>query len=115
MCLGKDCDSDLLRFCGEDLETSELETVLGIKVGNNLNFEIHIKSFCSKSSQKLEALQRISNLLDTQKRNLLLYSIVKSHFSYCPIFWMICSRRSNSLVNKVYERGLRIVYDDHNS
>ena len=30
MCLGKDYVRDLLRFCGEVLETSKLETVLGI-------------------------------------------------------------------------------------
>ena len=28
---------------------------------------------------------------------------------------MFCSRRSNSLVNTVYERALRTVYDDHDS
>ena len=28
---------------------------------------------------------------------------------------MFCSRRSNSLVNNVHERALRIVHDDHNS
>ena len=28
---------------------------------------------------------------------------------------MFCSRRSNSLVNNVHERALRIVSDDHNS
>ena len=28
---------------------------------------------------------------------------------------MFCSRRSNSLVNNVHERVLRIVHDDHNS
>ena len=27
---------------------------------------------------------------------------------------MFCSRRSNSLVNNVHERALRIVHDDHN-
>ena len=28
---------------------------------------------------------------------------------------MFCSRRSNSLVNNVHEKALRIVHDDHNS
>ena len=75
MCLGKDSVSDLLRFCGQDLEASELETVLGIKPDNKLNFENHVNSLCSKASQKLGALQRISNLLDTQKKNLLISAI----------------------------------------
>ena len=113
MYLGKDSRSDLLRFCGEDLVASELETVLGIQIDNKLNFENHIKSLCNKASQKLGALQRISNMLDTQKKNLLFNSIIKSQFSYCPLVWMFCSRRSISLVNNVHERALRIVQYDH--
>ena len=100
MCLGKDSAGDLPRFCGEDLVASELETVLGIQINNKLNFENHIKSLCDKASQKLWALQRISNMLDTQKKNLLFNSIITSQFSYCPLIWMFCSRRSNSLVNQ---------------
>ena len=115
MCLGKDSVVDLLRLCGEDLAASELETVLGIQIDNKLNFENHIKSLCNKASQKLGVLQRISNMLDTQKKNLLLNSVRKSQFSYFPLVWMFCSRRSSSLVNNVHERALRIVHDDHNS
>ena len=54
-------------------------------------------------------------MLDTQKKNLLYNSIIKSQFSYCPVVWMFCSGRSNSLVNNVHERALRIVHDDHNN
>ena len=53
MCLGKDSASDLLRFCGEDLVASELETVLGKQIDSKLNFENHIKSLCNKATQKL--------------------------------------------------------------
>ena len=68
MSFGKDFDGDLLRFCAEVLEASQTETVLGIQI-DKLNFENHIKSLCSKASQKLGALQRFSNLLDAQKKS----------------------------------------------
>ena len=35
MSLGKDSESDLLRFCGEVFETSKLEAVLGYKLTAN--------------------------------------------------------------------------------
>ena len=54
--LAKNSVSDLLRFCGEDLKTSELETILGIQIDSKLNFENHIESLCSKDSPKLRAL-----------------------------------------------------------
>ena len=113
MNLGKNSEGDLLRFCAEVLEASQIGTVLGIQNDYKLNFENHIKSLCSKASQKLGALQRFSNLLDTQKKNLLFNSIIKSQFSYSPLVWILCSRRSNSLVNNVHERTLRIISDDH--
>ena len=52
MNLGKDFEGDLLRFCEELLEASQIETVLGIQIDNKLNFENHIKSLCSKAFQK---------------------------------------------------------------
>ena len=64
MSLGKDSEGDLLSCCGEVLEASQIETVLGIQIDNKLNFENHITSLCSKAFQKLGALQRFSNLLD---------------------------------------------------
>ena len=115
MSSGKDSESDLLRFCGDVLEASELEILSGIQIDNKLNFENHIKSLCSKESQKLGALQRFSNLLDAQKKNLLFNSITKSQFSYFPLVCMLCSRRSNSLVNSIHERALKIVSNDHDS
>ena len=78
ICLRKDSVSDFLGFCAEVLEAGELETVLGIATDNKLNFENHIKSLCSKASQKLGALKRISNLLNPHKKNLLFNSIIKS-------------------------------------
>ena len=115
MSLGKDSEGDLLRFCGEVFEASELEAALGIQIDNKLNFGNHIKSLCSKTSQKLGGLHRFSNLLDTQKKDPLLNSIIEFQFSYCQLAWIFCSRRSNFLVNNVHEGALTIVSDDHQS
>ena len=55
----QDAVRNLLQFCGEDLQVSELETVLGLQIDNKLNFESHIKTLCSKASRKLGPLQQI--------------------------------------------------------
>ena len=36
--------------------------------------------------------------------------MIKSQFNYCPPVWMFCSKESNSLLNKIHERFLRITY-----
>ena len=63
MCLEKDYISDLVRFCGEVLETRELETVLGIQTESKLNFKNIIKSLCRKAFNTL----RISNYIRKRK------------------------------------------------
>ena len=39
--------------------------------------------------------------------------MVKSQFSYCPLVWMFCSRTSNNMINKVHERALKVILNNH--
>ena len=115
MCLGKDAVNDILKLCDVELKSSELETVLGIEIDQKLIFNCHVETLCSKTAEKLSSLQRIANIIDEEKRNLLFNAIIKSQFSYCPLVWMFCSRRSNNLINNIHERALRATFDDHTS
>ena len=38
--------------------------------------------------------------------------MIKSHFNYCPLLWMFCSRSSNNRINKLHERSLRVMYNN---
>ena len=67
---------------------------------------------CEKAAQKLRALNRISSLLDPEKKKLAFNAVVKYHFSYCLLIWMFSSQRSSNLINRTHERSLRIVYND---
>ena len=70
---------------------------------------------CKKAAQKLGVLNRISSLLDPEKKKLVFNAVIKSHFGYCLLIWMFSSRRSNNLINRIHERSLRTVYDDTSS
>ena len=85
------------------LENSKEEVILGITIDNKLTFDSHIKSMCRKAGQKLSALSRISPYLETDKKELLFKSMVKSQFNYCPLVWMFFSRNANNLINKIQE------------
>ena len=45
----------------------------------------------------------------------LLSSFIISHFSYCPLIWMFCSKKSTKKINAVHERSLRITLKDYES
>ena len=81
----KNTESDIFRFEIVCLENSKEEVILGITIDNKLTFDSHIKSICRKAGQKLSALSRTSPYLETDKKELLLKSMAKPQFNYCPL------------------------------
>ena len=47
-----------------------------------------------------------------KKRRILFKAFIESQFKYCPLVWMFQGRQINDKINKLYERALRIVYND---
>ena len=111
MCLGKDIDdTETLSYNDLALKNSKEVEILGITLDRSMGFNTHIKNICRKAGQKLSALLRISPYLDQGKKVLLYKSMIKPQFNYYPLVWMYCSRKSNNLINRVHERGLRLTY-----
>ena len=115
VCLGKDTRNETCIFKVLVMKNSKEQKILEVTIDNKLTFESHIKNLCKKASQKTGALSRLSNHLNDSQKRLILNSIVKSQFSYCPLVWMFCSRTSNNMINKVHERALRVLLNDHES
>ena len=87
--------------------------ILGIMLDRKINFHTHMKNISRNAGQKLSALLRISSYLNQVNKTVLLHkSMIKSQFNYCPLVWMFCSRQLNNLINKVHEKGLRLIYLD---
>ena len=95
------------------ITSSNEEKLLGIFLDRKLNFESHIGSLCRKAGQKISALAKLKNYLTSDQRNLLLNSVMKSQFTYCPLIWMFTSRYLNNALNNIHERALRLLYNDH--
>ena len=94
---------------------SDQEKLLGVAIDNHLKFELHIKNFCSKTSQKLHAFCRISSCTSLNQRRMIMKSFIVSQFGYCPLIWMNHNRSLNNNINRIHERTLRIVYIDKKS
>ena len=111
--LGNRSNSDTINLNGTKLASSSYEKLLGILIDCDLSFDKHIKLLGRKASKKLNALARISNSLTHDQKRLLLNSVIKSQFSYCPLIRMFCSRSLNNLINRIHERALRLIHNDH--
>ena len=104
-----------INICNEKISNSSHEKLLGVTIDHKLNFEEHVQNLCKKASQKVNALTRISSLMNFEQRKLILNSFITSHFSYCPIVWMFHSRKLNNRINSIHERALRLIYQDYTS
>ena len=97
------------------IESENHQILLGVSIDSNLSFSNYVENLCKKTSAKLNALARISNYMDLQKRRLIMKAFITSQFSYCPLIWMFHTRALNSKINSIHERALRITYKDKSS
>ena len=95
-------------------ESNEVD-LLGITLDSELKFDKHINNICTKANRKLTILGRMSKYLSENKNKILYKAFFESQFKYCPLVWMCHSRQANARINRLHERALRIVYDDHYS
>ena len=95
------------------ITSSNAEKLLGIFHDSRLNFERHVVPLCRKKSQKINALAWLKNYLRLDQRVLLLNSVIKSQFTYCPLIWMLTSRYLNNALNNIHERALWLIHNDH--
>ena len=80
-----------------------------------MKFHKHVEDLSKKASQKLHALARLSNYIDSIKSKILMNSFIRSQFNYCSLVWMFHDRATNSKLNRIHERALRLVCKDSES
>ena len=64
------------------------EKILDVTIDNNFSFDEHI-NICKTANKKLS---RINHYMKQNKMEILLTSFIISHFTYCPLIWMFCSK-----------------------
>ena len=102
------------------IASSNEEKLLSIFLDSKFNFDSPITSLCIKAGQKLSALARINHYLTPDQKlllkkllSLLLNSVAKSQFIYCPLIWMFTPRHLNNALNSIHEGALRLIYNDN--
>ena len=105
-------DEFSIKIDNSDLKNSQCQKLLGVQIDSKLSFNNHVAGLCTKASQKLHALSRISNYMTLTQRRIIMKTFIISQFGYCPLVWMFHSRKLNGRINRLHERALRIVYKD---
>ena len=111
---------DQTNTCGENIniqgkiiKSEKTVKLLGIQLGYKLNFEQHISELCRKAASQLNVLKRLKQFIGFNERKILVQSFVYSNFNYCPLVWYFSSAKSLQKIEKIQERALRFLYNDH--
>ena len=59
----------------------------------------------------MRALFRVSKYMNAHKQRMFMKTFIITQFCYCSLVWMFYSRNTETRVNKLHERALRLVYD----
>ena len=100
----------------EKVKNSNEEKLLGVTFDNDFSCKTHVKNMCKKASKKLHALYRVCKYITQTQRRVIMKAFIASQFGYCPLVWVFHGNRTlNDTMNKIQERALRLVYNDHHS
>ena len=104
-----------LDFQGHSIKSEETVKLLGVTLDFKLNFDPHISNICKKAAAQLNVLKRLKSFIGFAEREVLVQSFVFSNFNYCPLVWYFSSSKSLQKIERIQERALRFLYNDHKS
>ena len=61
---------------------------------------------------KTYTVVRLAPFKNVDKKIMIMNAFIESQFGYCPLVLMFHSRSLNNKINRIYERVLRITYND---
>ena len=95
------------------LKPMEEVKLLGVIIDRELSFTNHINRLCTKAGQHINAMARLSNILNENAKNQLFQTFILSHFNFCPIIWHYCSMSDLKKIERVQKHALRIIFNDY--
>ena len=87
--------------------------LLGVNIDEHLVFSKHISDICVKASQRIGVLGRLRNLIPTEAKLLLYKTSIMPYLTYCHDIWHFCKASDSRKIERVQERGLRIVFNTY--
>ena len=65
--------------------------LLGLKLDDKLNFNLHVSNICKSAGNQLIELIRLKKLMNFEENKILIKSYFLANFYYCPLVWMLFS------------------------
>ena len=109
----KDQQNITIQIKDKTISSKNEVDILGLTVDENLKFEKYTSKICRSASGQLHAIYRLNRYLKPKTRTLVINSFILSNFSYCPLAWGFLSARQGSKIDKIIEKSLRLINNEH--
>ncbi len=86
--------------------------LLGVHIDDKLSFAEHVTYLCKKTAKQLNAMSRLRNILNKETKHNIFNSFIVSNFNYCPLVYHVCGIGSTSKMERILQRGVRLIYND---
>ena len=103
----------MLNISDTNVNMSATVKLLGVYLDKDLNFNYHVNELCKRAGRKINALSRLSNIIDVRSKRILYESFVSSQFGYCTVIWNFCSVSNTKKIEKLQYRALKVIYSDY--
>jgi hypothetical protein len=97
------------------IEPSNCIKLLGVNIDNTLSFRTHVNELVKRCAQQVNALCRLSHVLNTNCKVKILEAFVMANFNYCCLAYYSCGKTEARSLEKVLKRALKFVYLDFHS
>jgi hypothetical protein len=117
MILSRDaCDSEVYLDVNDvHIKQTNCIKLLGFNIDNKLNFKVQINEVMKRSGKQINALSRLTNVLNTNCKLKILNAFVMANFSYCCLAYHNCGKTEARNIEKMLKRALQFVFDDFTS
>ena len=96
---------------GELIERVHNFKYLGVIFDENLTWDNHIEYVHSKASSRLYLFKRLRHHLDKDQAMIVFSALVQSVMDYADTVWSSCSAKSQNLLQKLQNKGLRSIHN----
>ena len=94
---------------GRQLNNTNMEKLLGVKVDSNLTFQDQIDYVCKTVGSRLALLRRIKQYIDIPTCILFFNGFILPYIDYCSIIWSSCTRGNIERIEKLLKSAARII------
>ena len=83
--------------------------LLGIKIGDELNFNLHISHICRSATNQLNVFMRLKRFHGFKEKKILIISYFMTKLNCCLLVWIFLSALSLNKIKNLQRRTLRLL------